>query len=103
MGSAFGVNAVAIFVSNRTSLYSDELAVAQSYTSNTLDMMANLRELLEAYGLPALYEQATSGSFLSLIIYNQASTLAYRDGFLMVGVVFFIAVIPSWFMKVQRD
>jgi EmrB/QacA subfamily drug resistance transporter len=103
LGSAFGVNAVAIFVSSRTSLYSDQLAVTQSYTAQTLEMIADLKELVASYGLPALYEQATTGGFLSQIIYNQASTLAYRDGFMAVGVLFFLTVIPSWFMTVQRD
>ena len=103
LGSAFGVNAVAIFVSNRTSLYSDQLAVTQTYTSNTFEMIASLRELIASYGLPALYEQVSTGSFISRIIYNQASTLAYRDGFLAVGVVFFLTVIPSWFMTIQRQ
>lgn len=103
LGGAFGVNAVAIFVADRTSLYSDELAVSQSFTSNTLEMIASLRELIASYGLPALYEQATSGSFLARIIYNQASVLAFRDGFMVIGVVFFLAVIPSWFMKVVKQ
>jgi MFS family permease len=102
LGGAFGVNAVAIFVAGRTSLYSDELAVSQSFTSNTLEMMVTLREMLASYGLPALYEQATSGSYLARIIYNQASTLAYRDAFMAVGVVFFLAVIPSWYMKIVK-
>jgi DHA2 family multidrug resistance protein len=102
LGGAFGVNAVAIFISNRTSLYSDELAVSQSFTSNTLEMTATLRELLASSGLPALYEQAATGSFLSQIIYNQASTMAYRDGFMAVGVLFFLTVIPSWFMTIDR-
>ncbi len=102
LGSAFGVNAVAIFTVNRTSMYSDELAVTQSYTANTLDMFAGLRELLTSYGLPAIYEQATSASFLSRIIYNQASALAYRDSFFAVGFVFILAIIPSLFMKVER-
>ncbi len=103
LGSAFGVNTVAIFVSSRTSLYSDQLAVTQSFTANTFDMLARLRELLASYGLPAMYEQVTSGGFLSRIIYNQASTLAYRDGYLAVGLVFFLACVPSWFMTIQRQ
>jgi len=102
LGSAFGVNAVAIFTSNRTSMYSDELAVSQSYTANSLEIFDNLRELLTSYGLPMIYEQATSASFLSRIVYNQASTLAYRDGFYAIGFVFLLAIIPSCFMKVER-
>jgi EmrB/QacA subfamily drug resistance transporter len=102
LGSAFGVNAVAIFTVHQTSLYSDELAVTQSYTSNTLDMFDRLREMLMSYGLPAIYEQATSASFLSRIIYNQASALAYRDAFFVIGFVFLLAIVPSLFMKVER-
>jgi len=102
LGGAFGVNAVAIFVSNRTALYGDELAVSQAFNSTTLDMMGTLRELLASSGLPTIYEQATTGRYLAMIIYNQASTLAYRDGFMAVGVVFFLAVIPSWFMKIVK-
>lgn len=102
LGSAFGVNAVAIFTVHRTSMYSDELAVTQSYTSNTLDMFEHLRELLTSSGLPMIYEQAASGAFLSRVIYNQASALAFRDGFFAIGFVFLLAIIPSLFMKVER-
>jgi hypothetical protein len=59
--------------------------------------------MLASSGLPAIYEQATTGSYLSRIIYNQASTLAYRDAFLAVGVLFFLTVIPAWFMTIQRQ
>lgn len=102
LGSAFGVNGVAIFISNRTSLYSDELAVSQSWTPNSMQMMAELKQLIAAYGLPALYEQALTGIHLSKIIYSQASTLAYRDGFMIIGVVFLLTTIPTWFMKIQK-
>jgi hypothetical protein len=49
-----------------------------------------------------IYEQATSAGFLSRIVYNQASTLAYRDGFYAIGFVFLLTIIPTCFMKVER-
>jgi len=102
IGAALGVNLLSIFLASRTLLYSDQLASTQSYTVETLGYLAKLGASLATAGLTAVEQLGIAGYILGSSVYAQAYTLAFRDSFLLVACVFFLSMIPTWFMRVER-
>ncbi len=99
LGGAFGVNLLAIHFSQRSLFHADALAPSQTpgrdATADALDAIARLYgQIPGAAGV----EDAHALAFLSQMIWQQASMLAYRDVFLAVAMVFALCLIPAWFM-----
>jgi len=102
IGSALGVNTLSIYLAQRTSLYSHEIAMTQSYNQESLGLLRGIGELLSDSGLTYPHQMGVSAGYLSRMLYSQASTLAFRDAFLLVAIIFFLSMIPTWFMTVER-
>lgn len=102
VGSALGVNLLSIFLATRTLFYSDAFAATQSYTAETLAYLANLGGALTRYGLTRTEGMGVAGGLLGASVYDQAYTFGFRDSFLLVACIFFLSVIPTWFMRVDR-
>ncbi len=99
LGGAFGVNLLAIYFSQRSIFHADSLTPSQTpgheTTLETLDTLAALHgQVAGAAGS----EHARALAFLSDMIWQQASMLAYRDVFMVVALVFALCLIPAWFM-----
>lgn len=96
LGGAFGVNLLAVLMERRTMLHADALAATQ--TSDNLATMTFLREvsgILRGAGLPDTQIFATAAQLLGQTVVIQANTLAFRDGFIVVTLIFLIALIPT--------
>ncbi len=99
LGGAFGVNLLSVFMERRTMLHADALAATQ--TSDNPATMTFLREvgsLLHGTGLPDSQVAAAAAQFLGRTVVIQANTAAFRDGFLVVTLIFLIALIPTAIM-----
>jgi hypothetical protein len=53
-------------------------------------------------GLPSLQQTPAALWFLGQAVYAQASTLAYRDGFLITAIVFGVALVPTFLLERAR-
>jgi EmrB/QacA subfamily drug resistance transporter len=99
MGGAFGVNLLAIFLERRTALHADALAATQSHDNATsAEFVARAVQLLRAAGLPDFQQVPAALAFLGEAVLAQASTLAFRDGFLVVTAIFVAALLPNWLL-----
>lgn len=99
LGGAFGVNLLAVYMGRRTMLHADAFAATQTAdNSTTLTFLSETAAQLHTTGLPDTQLLPAAASYLGQAVYSQASTAAFRDGFMVVALVFFSALIPSWLM-----
>lgn len=99
-GGAFGINLLAIFIERRTSLYSEVLATTQTESNSaTQGLLASVRDMLTAAGLPDTIEAPLATLYLGRVVAAQATALAFRDTFIvfaMVGVVSVLLSLMLW-------
>jgi len=99
LGGAFGVNLLAVLLERRTMLHADALAATQTDDNHaTMDLLTKMVGFMRTSGLPDFQRVPAAISFLSQSISIQANTLAFRDGFLVVTLVFLIALVPTWML-----
>jgi hypothetical protein len=103
LGGAFGVNLLSVSLDRDTFFYSDRLTSMQSAgNSATTELLNAMGRLLAQAGAPPDLQSAGALNFLGRMVYTQASTLAFRDCFLIVTVVFLLSLIPAWIMGIRR-
>ncbi len=107
LGGAFGVNLLAFTLDNRTAHHWQALRDTQtSGNPATAELLHKIRELLLRQGLPiradALYEP-NSLQYLDQVVAAQANAAAYRDGFLVVALIFFLTMIPAYYIRTPRQ
>ena len=99
LGGAFGVNLLSVSLDRQTFYYSDRLASMETAgNSATTELLRSVERLLERAGASPDLQSAGALNFLGRVVYQQASTLAFRDCFLIVTAVFMLALIPAWLM-----
>ena len=99
LGGAFGVNLLVVFMERRTIMHADAFAATQtSDNSSSMALLGEVARMLHGAGLPDIQLFPVAAGFLARSVIIQASTAAFRDGFLIVTVVFLLALIPTWMM-----
>ena len=99
LGGAFGVNLLSVSLDRDTFSYSDRLTSMQSgANSATTELLNEMGNLLAQAGAPPPVQSAGALEFLGRMIYAQAYTLAFRDCFMIVTLVFLLSLIPAWLM-----
>lgn len=99
LGGAFGVNLLSVTLDRRTFFHSDTLTATQtSGNSTTAELLRSIQGLLAQAGVPEDLQAAGALNYLGKVIYAQAYTMGFRDSFLVVGVIFTLALIPAWAM-----
>ncbi len=83
-------------------MFSHQLAETQASQPATLEMLRQLQDMIFGQRLPFLMEFPMTYGYLAQSIYAQAMTLAFREGFILVAVVFLLAILPTLFLKVDR-
>lgn len=97
LGGAFGVNLLAIFLERRTSLYADAFTASQTSDNATaMQFLNRVVDVMKTAGLPDFQQMPAALGFLGQSIVIQANTLAFRDGFLVVTLIFMAALVPTW-------
>ena len=105
LGRAFGVNLLSVWLDHSTFSYSDRLTSMQTAAnSSTAELLQVVKQLLAQAGASADVQSAGALHFLGRVVYAQAYTLGFRDCFMLVTVVYMLALIPAWIMgtRVQR-
>jgi MFS transporter, DHA2 family, multidrug resistance protein len=99
LGGAFGVNLLSVSLDRQTFFYSDRLTSVQTAdNSATTELLRSVERLLEQAGASSDLQSSGALDFLGRVVYAQAYTLAFRDCFLIVTMMFILAFIPAWLM-----
>ncbi len=99
LGGAFGVNLLSVSLDRDTFYYSDRLtSMETAANSSTRELLRAMEQLLAQAGAPPELQSAGALHFLGKVVYAQAYTLGFRDCFMLVTVVFMLALIPAWLM-----
>lgn len=103
LGGAFGVNLLSVVLDRRTFFHSNALANLQTAAnSGTADFLRRMQDLLAQSGVPQDLQLPGALHFLDRVVYAQAYTLGFRDSFLIVALVFALALVPAWIMGKTR-
>jgi DHA2 family multidrug resistance protein len=103
LGGAFGVNLLSVSLDRDTFFYSDRLTSMETAgNSATRELLNSMEQLLAQSGASLDVQSAGALDFLGRVVYAQAYTLAFRDCFMIVTLVFMLSLIPAWLMGRKR-
>ena len=103
LGGALGVNLLSIYLAQQTAVFSDALASTQNYRAGTLEALQHIQDMIFGQHINFLMPLDMTIGYLYQAIYGQAMTMAFREGFVAIAVVFLISAVPTWFMTVERS
>ncbi len=99
LGGAFGVNSLVVFMEQRTEFHSIALTATQtSNNSASRELLDQVTELMQQGGVAEAFLQSGALHYLGQVIEAQANTLGFKDGFLILAVIFVLALVPAWRM-----
>ena len=99
LGGAFGVNVLSVVLDRRTFFHGNALANGQTAAnSGTVEYLRTMQDLLARAGVPPDAQVPGALHFLDRMVYAQAYTLGFRDSFLIIALVFTLALVPAWIM-----
>ena len=100
MGGAFGVNLLVVFMEERPDMHAVALTVTQTYdNAASRELLNHIRDLLSHGGAPEGLLRPGSLHFLGRVIEAQANTLGFKDGFMMIAIVFVCALVPALMLR----
>lgn len=103
LGGAFGVNLLSVLLDRRTMFHSDTLTATQTAANTaTIELLRHVESLLARAGIPEELQGAGALHYLGRVIHAQAYTMGFRDSFLIVAIVYVLAIIPAWIMARTR-
>jgi hypothetical protein len=80
-------------------------ALAGSQTPDnvmTRELMAGMSTLLSQLGWPVEMHPIVALQMLGTSLYAQANMLAFRDVFLFLGLVYFVAMVPAMLLRIPK-
>jgi hypothetical protein len=99
LGAAFGVNLLSMMLDRRTFFHSDTLTAMQTAgNSATADLLRLIQQALAQAGASPDLQAAGALHYLGRVIYAQAYTMGFRDAFILIGLVYTVALLPAWIM-----
>ena len=103
LGGAFGINALVVFMEQRTQFHATALTATQtSRNQSSRELLDRVADLLGQGGVPDAILQPGALHFLGRVIEAQANTMGFKDGFMILTVVFICALIPAWSLGRRR-
>lgn len=84
----------------RFAFHADTLTATQTADNGTtLELIKRVGGLNGVWGLPGTQTLAGALDYLGKVIAAQAQSLAYGDGFALVGIVFWVGILPALWMR----
>ena len=100
LGGAFGVSLLSAATEIRFAFHADALTATQTAgNGTTLELINRVGSLEGTWGLAATQTLAGALNYLGQVLAAQAQSLAYGDGFALVGIVFWIGILPALWMR----
>jgi hypothetical protein len=109
LGGALGVNLISVLIDQRTAFHGEALAQAQTPATQAAGRATQQLGLMLAHWGNPFGLRLPGGSppaaaaYLESMLEPQARLFAYQDGFLVVAVMFFVAVLPALMMPRRRQ
>ena len=102
-GGALGINGLVAFMEQRTFMYSESFAATQT-ASNTAsqELLQGVTGMLHESGVPEAAHSLGALHYLGQVVQAQANTLGFQDGFMVLAVVFILAMIPAYILGKAR-
>ena len=102
-GGALGINGLVAFMEQRTFMYSESFAATQT-ASNTAsqELLQGVTGMLHESGVPEAAHSMGALHYLGQVVQAQANTLGFQDGFMVLAVVFILAMIPAYILGKAR-
>jgi EmrB/QacA subfamily drug resistance transporter len=99
LGGAFGVTLLSVSLDRDTLFYSNRLASMETPANGaTAELLQAMERVLAQAGASADLQTAGALHFLGKMVYAQAYTLGFRDCFMLLTLIFMLALIPAWIM-----
>ena len=103
LGGSFGVTSLVVFIERRTQFHVEAMAATQLASNTTSqELLSKMRSLLATAGVSEDVRGAGALHHLGKVIEAQASARGFSDGFLIIAMVFVLAVIPAWNLGKSR-
>ena len=103
LGGALGTNVLSVVLDRRTFFYSDVLTSMQTAGNNaTIELLRIIQQVFAQAGAGDELQNAAALHYLGRVVQAQAYTLGFRDSFVIVALVFALALIPAWIMGRTR-
>jgi hypothetical protein len=96
LGGAFGINLLVAFFEVRTRFHAEALTATQDWGNmTTARLLVQVEQLMQRSGLPLQQQKAGAYEYLGTILQAKAQMMAFSDGFIVVGVVALLALVPA--------
>jgi MFS transporter, DHA2 family, multidrug resistance protein len=103
LGGAMGTNLLVVILELRTQFHSESLVATQTAgNATTRELLDQVVAVLRSEGIPQAMQQSVALNHLGKIIYAQARTFGFQDGFLLIAILFLAALIPAWILGRSR-
>ncbi len=98
-GGSCGITALVVFMEQRTQFHGEAFTATQT-PGNIVsrELIGQVGSLMGEAGLPSALHGPGALHYLGQVIEAQSLTLGYQDGFLMISIVFVLALIPAWIL-----
>ena len=103
MGGAFGVNTLVVFMEQRTEFHAISLTATQTAgNASSRELLDMVSSLLHGGGVPDAVLQPGALHYLGRVVEAQAQTMGFQDGFMVIAVVFILALIPAMILGREK-
>ena len=100
LGGATGINTLVVALEWRTQFHSDSLTQTQTAGNNaTREFLSGIENLLGEAGVPPSIQPSLSLDHLGRMLQSQADTMGFQDGFMLIAIVFIVALVPAYILS----
>ncbi|MBI08986.1 MAG: MFS transporter [Rhodospirillaceae bacterium] len=103
LGGSCGINSLVVVLERRIEFHSDAFTSTQTSANiATRELLGSVHGLLNEGGIPSGVRDTVALDYLSEVVNAQANTLGFQDGFIAVGLVSMLSIIPVWLLRRNR-
>ncbi|MCL1860623.1 MAG: DHA2 family efflux MFS transporter permease subunit [Proteobacteria bacterium] len=99
LGGAIGVNILSVYMERQTTLYAHAINTMRHTDAATLHLITGA---LKRAGITGPAATGEASRFLSSMVSAQANVMGFRESFLFVALIFFFALLPTWYMRSKK-
>lgn len=96
LGGALGTSLLAVILERRIAFHADALMSTQQMSNHaTLEYIAQMTKIVGHAGLATWQQLDAATLYIGQVVIPQATTMAFRDGFLITAAIFAFALLPT--------
>ena len=100
LGGSCGINSLVVVLERRVEFHSDAFTSTQtSANTATRELIGSVHGLLNEVGIPDGLRDSVALDYLGNVVSAQANTLGFQDGFIAVGLVSLVSIIPVLLLR----